>query len=277
MNARAALLLTVVGLFALQSVALAGRHTAQVQLIGGLPVVRIPAGVIQPLYPPAPGVTDVSVSAFMLMTRPVTNADFLTFVQRSSSYRRDRIARVFAEPRYLAHWAGPNELGAARPEQPVTNVSWFAARAFCSAAGMRLPMAAEWELAARASRTAADGSKDAAQRAAILEWYGKPRQDLPDVPHGPANFFGIHDLHGVVWEWVEDFNDAVIATDTREQGESSRDRFCGAGAAIARGDAADYATFMRVAMRSSLEAYYTGAALGFRCAADPDAASRSKP
>jgi len=34
--------------------------------------------------------------------------------------------------------------------------------------------------------------------------------------------------------------------------------------------------FMRVAMRSSLEAHYTGALLGFRCAADLPATSRSK-
>ncbi|HMI92328.1 MAG TPA: formylglycine-generating enzyme family protein, partial [Polyangiales bacterium] len=181
--------------------------------MSGLPVVRIPAGVVTPLYPPAPGVTEVPVSAFLLMTRPATNADFLDFVQRSPSYRRDRIARVFAEPRYLAHWAGPLELGtAARPAQPVTNVSWFAARAFCRAAGMRLPRAAEWELAARASHTQRDGSKDPRHRQAILEWYGKPRETLPDVPQGHANFFGVHDLHGVVWEWIEDYNDAVITS-----------------------------------------------------------------
>jgi sulfatase modifying factor 1 len=212
------------------------------------------------------------------MTRPVTNGDFLDFVRRSPGHGRDRIARVFAEPRYLSHWAGSLELGAgARDMQPVVNVSWFAARAFCRAAGMRLPLAAEWELAAAASRTRRDGSKEAAHRQAILDWYGKPRETLPDVPHGPANLYGVHDLHGVVWEWVEDFNEAVSTADTREQGESARDRFCGAGAAIARGDASDYAAFMRVAMRSSLQAHYTGAVLGFRCAADPQSTARSKP
>jgi formylglycine-generating enzyme required for sulfatase activity len=258
--------------------AAAGGNAVRAHTIAGLPVVRIPAGKVTPLYPPAPGVTEVQVAAFVLMTRPVTNGDFLDFVKRSPGHRRDRIARVFAEPRYLAHWAEPVVLGRdARPAQPVANVSWFAARAFCRAAGLRLPLAVEWELAAAASRTRRDGSKEAAHRQAILAWYGKPREALPDVPHGPANLYGVHDLHGVVWEWIEDFNEAVIASDTREQGESARDRFCGAGAAMARGDATDYAAFMRVAMRSSLEAHYTGAMLGFRCAADPPATARSKP
>lgn len=258
--------------------AAASRSPLRTRSMAGLPVALVPAGTVTPLYPPAPGVGKVRVSAFLLMTRPVTNGDFLDFVRRSPDHRRDRIARVFAEPRYLSHWAAPLELGAdARSTQPVVNVSWFAARAFCRAAGMRLPLAAEWELAAAASRTRRDGSKEAAHRRAILDWYGRPRETLPDVPHGPANLYGVHDLHGVVWEWVEDFNEAVVTSDTREQGEGARDRFCGAGAAIARGDATDYAAFMRVAMRSSLQAHYTGASLGFRCAADPPTTARSKP
>lgn len=249
--------------------AAAGARPAVSKSIAGLPVVRIPAGRIAPLYPPAPGVTKIAVGAFLLMARPVTNADFLGFVQRTPSYRRDRIARVLAEPQYLSHWAGPLELGPnARPAQPVAYVSWFAARAFCREAGMRLPREAEWELAAAASETRRDASKDPAHREAILRWYGEPRGTLPDVPHGPANVYGVHDLHGVIWEWVEDFNSAMVAADTREQGESQRERFCGAGAALASGDGEDYAAFMRAAQRSSLEAHYTGALLGFRCAAD---------
>lgn len=244
-----------------------GRARAAEQ-IEGLPVVRIPAGDYTPLYRPAPDVTVQRVRAFRLMTRPVTNAEFLAFVARTPELRRDRIARLFADERYLAHWREPLELGAAaRPSQPITNVSWFAARAFCEAHGMRLPMEAEWERVAAASRTSRDGSKDAAQRAAIMAWYGQPRGTLPDVPFGPANFFGVHDLHGVAWEWVEDFNDTVIVADSRERGESDRDRFCGAAALVAQ-DTTDYAAFMRAAMRSSLEANYTGPLLGFRCAAD---------
>lgn len=131
-------------------------------------------------------------------------------------------------------------------------------------------------LAAAASEKRRDGSKDPAQRAAIMAWYGKPRDVLPDVPAGPANYFGVHDLHGVAWEWVEDFNNAVVVSDSREQGESDRDRFCGAAALVAQ-DATDYAAFMRAAMRSSLEASHTGALLSFRCAADMTSKLDPKP
>jgi formylglycine-generating enzyme required for sulfatase activity len=241
------------------------------QQITGLPFVHIPAGKYKPLYRAATDIQPLPVDSYMLMARPVTNEEFLAFVRQAPKYRRDRLPKVFAEPGYLSHWDGPEELGAAaRPSQPVVRVSWFAARAFCAARGLRLPSEAEWERAAGASRTRADGTGDRQQREAIMEWYAKPSRDLPDVPFGPANYFGVHDLHGVAWEWVEDFNAAAVSTDPREQGESSRDRFCGAGALRAE-DATDYAAFMRVAMRSSLQAAYSGAQLTFRCATDIEA------
>jgi formylglycine-generating enzyme required for sulfatase activity len=249
-----------------------------VHMIGGLPTVMIPKGSITPLYPPAAGVTKLDVAAFYLMTRPVTNGEFRAFVERAPNYRRDRIARVFAESRYLAGWAGPLELGGrVRPAQPVTEVSWYAARSFCRALGMRLPLAAEWELAAAASRTGKDASSDPAHQRMILDWYAKPREELPDVPYGEPNIYGVSDLHGVIWEWVEDFNSTTDTADARGESDGTRERFCGAGAALARGDARDYAAFMRVAQRSALQANYTGALLGFRCAADLPLASGAKP
>lgn len=247
-------------------------HAApKVHLIAGLPFVRIPSGRYKPLYKPTRQTTTLTVPSFMLMTRPVTNQDFLDFLSENPSYQRDQVARVFAEAGYLSRWAGPLSLGeTAKPLQPVTHVSWFAARAFCASKGLRLPLEAEWERAALASAARADGSRDALQRQAILTWYATPRSTLPDVPFGPANYFGVHDLHGVAWEWVEDFNSSMVSEDPREQGESAGNRFCG-GSALSAEDVSDYATFMRVGMRSSLQAAYTNANLTFRCAADLEA------
>jgi sulfatase modifying factor 1 len=250
---------------------------ATAQATHTLPLVLVPAGRYEPLYPPAPGVRTLKVAAFWLMTRPVTNHEFLAFTMTHPQYRPDRIARVFADSGYLSHWAGPSELGAqVRPSQPVTRVSWFAAKAFCEANDLRLPTEAEWELAAAASATRKDARSDAKQRAALLDWYANPNPELPDVPHGPANLYGIHDLHGVIWEWVLDFNNAISVSDSRDQGDKKNDRFCGGGALLAS-DTTNYPAFMRAAMRSSLEAHYTSHNLGFRCARTADAAQAKHP
>jgi sulfatase modifying factor 1 len=234
-------------------------------------MARVGPGDLHPLYTATAAATTVKVVAFALDRVPVTNAEFLAFVREHARWRRDRVARVLADDGYLAHWAGPEELGPdARPDQPVTRVSWFAARAYCSAQGKRLPTEAEWELAATAGEKSADATAEPGFRQRILAWYAQPAAtDLPAVGQRPPNFWGIHDLHGVVWEWVLDFNSTLVSSDSRTGKSADRLQFCGAGAFVA-GDKQDYASFMRLAFRSSLEARYTARTLGFRCARDAD-------
>lgn len=77
-------------------------------------------------------------------------------------------------------------------------------------------------------------------------------------------------MHGLVWEWTLDFNSALVSGESRADAALERSLYCGAGASGAA-DFADYAAFMRFAHRASLEARYTSAGLGFRCArAVPD-------
>jgi len=226
-------------------------------------------GVYEPLYAASPAERTVSVSAFLLDRKPVTNAEFLGFVRRDPRWRRDQVKRLLADEGYLKHWAAADRLGnGVRAASPVTGVSWFAAKAFCVERGARLPTEREWELAALASETGADGSQDARWLARILSFYSKPASlPLRDVGTARPNFWGIHDMHGLIWEWVYDFGASLIAADSREKGDAEQNRFCGASGADSR-DPGDYAAFMRVAFRSSLQASFTTARLGFRCAAD---------
>jgi formylglycine-generating enzyme required for sulfatase activity len=238
-------------------------------------MARVGPGVLRLVYAPAPGVTTADVGAFALDRRPVTNAEFLVFVAAHPDWRRDRVARVFADDGYLDHWAGPEVLGPdARPDQPVTRVSWFAAKAYCSAQGKRLPTEIEWEFAAAAGEAGADGAAEPGFRERILRWYARPATAaLARAGSGPPNFWGVRDLHGLVWEWVFDYNSTLVSGDSRSGKSADRVPFCGTGAFTA-GDNEDYASFMRLAFRSSLEARYTTHALGFRCAGDAEVASR---
>ena len=231
--------------------------------------VTLPAAEFASTLPQGEGRTSVELARFALDRQPVTNAEFLEFVRAHPQWRRDRIARLFADQQYLAHWQGPEELGAAaRPRQPVTRVSWFAAKAYCEARGERLPTWYEWEYAAAASETARDARGDAAWRQRILDWYALPStQALADVGKSPANFYGVSDLHGLVWEWVLDYNALLVSNDSREQGGADRMRFCGEGA-LSAADRDNYAILMRIAFLSSLEARFTTGNLGFRCASD---------
>jgi formylglycine-generating enzyme required for sulfatase activity len=127
---------------------------------------------------------------------------------------------------------------------------------------------AEWEYAANASATRADGENDAEFKRQILQWYSTPSPaKLPEVGLGRANLWGVHDLHGLIWEWVWDFNTTMVTGDARNDAGLDRDRFCGAGAVGAK-DVGNFPAFMRYGFRSSLRAYYSVHNLGFRCAKD---------
>lgn len=205
----------------------------------------------------------VWVPAFSMRETPVTRGEFSAFVSLHPEWRADRAPASLAGEGYLRGASGQMNLGD-QAGTPVTQVSWFAAQAFCEAEGGRLPTWNEWELVAAADATHADARKNAAWRAKILGWYARPAGGpLPEVG-GEPNYYGVRDLHGLIWEWVDDFNALLISPDSRAQDDPDKLKFCGAGA-ISLQDRENYAVLMRIALLSSLQASDSTSSLGFRC------------
>lgn len=252
---------------------------ALVALLIALPLAGLAAGAVSGRYAGVPGgmfksalryedaKAGVRIKTFALMRKPVTNAEFQAFLKRHPEWRRDRVSSVFAEPRYLQHWASADTLGpAALPDRPVVWVSWFAADAYCRSLDARLPTWSEWEYAAAADETRRDARQDPAWRERILSWYARSSKDaLPRVGMQAPNVYGVQDLHGLVWEWTDDASSLMVAADNRNQGDPDKGKFCGAGA-LSMDDRENYAVLMRVAMLSSLEGRDATANMGFRCA-----------
>ena len=224
--------------------------------------VRVEGGVVEPFLAVA-GETATVVGPFAIDTVPVTNADFLAFVREDPGYRRDRIPSLFADPGYLRHWAGPDDLGTADPQAPVVHVSWYAASAYCEARGGRLPTEAEWELLARASETERDARDDPAFVARALALTTAHGPLAPVGRHAP-NAYGVHDVHRL-FEWVEDAHASLAALDGRNDDDDRLAAVCG-GAAEGAADRRDYAAFLRVTLRTAIDAAGHAGHLGFRCA-----------
>jgi sulfatase modifying factor 1 len=229
--------------------------------------VRIPGGEFRSVIPEGEGDNLVAVAEFLIQEAPVTNAEFLRFVLHNPEWQRGRAVSLFVDDQYLSTWAGPISLGpASNLQQPVTQVTWFAANAFCEWQNARLPSWYEWEYIAAANDSMSDARALPAWRQEILSWYSQAGGDqIGDVRSGPANYYHVFDIHGLVWEWVDDFNAFMVAGDNREQGGADQLQFCGAGA-ISMEEKENYAVLMRVALLSALEARYTTRNLGFRCA-----------
>ena len=133
---------------------------------------------------------------------------------------------VLTDSHYLEDWASDLDAGTHVPaDAPVTRVSWFAASAYCQWKGKELPTVDQWE------RAAAGGGKDAAAtREKILSWYSRPgTEPLRPVGREAPNAYGLHDLHGLIWEWTLDFNSSLVSTENRDSGSKDDPLFCGAG------------------------------------------------
>ncbi|MEO8772772.1 MAG: SUMF1/EgtB/PvdO family nonheme iron enzyme, partial [Gelidibacter sp.] len=101
----------------------------------------------------------------------------------------------------------------------------------------------------------------------ILSWYEAPRSNENEIGQHPKNFWGVYDLHGLVWEWTSDFNSVMLSGESRKDSDGDNNLFCGS-ASLGATDLMNYAAFMRYAFRGSIKANYAIKNLGFRCAKD---------
>jgi formylglycine-generating enzyme required for sulfatase activity len=96
-----------------------------------------------------------------------------------------------------------------RGRQPVINVSWDDAQAYIAWLShetgrvYRLPSEAEWEYACRAGTMSRYSFGDAISPMDANYRDSRLRR-TSEVGAYPANPWGLHDMHGNVWEWVED-------------------------------------------------------------------------
>jgi len=158
-----------------------------------------------------------------------------------------------------------------KPDHPAP-VSWNDAQAFIRRLNereghnrYRLPTEAEWEYAARAGTTTAYSFGDDPRQLGRYAWYGEDFATGGTHPVGQKepNPWGFYDIHGNVWEWVQDWYEerppAAEAIDP--VGPTT-----GTARVVKGGSWHQTATSWRSAFRKPYEPDYRGISIGFRLA-----------
>ena len=165
----------------------------------------------------------------------------------------------------------PDDRGWGRGNRPVMDVSWDNAQSYVrwlsnkTRASYRLLSEAEWEYAARAGKvTAYRWGNEIGRNRANCDGCGSRWVWWAEVGSFPANEWGVHDMHGNVWEWVQDcWNDSYRGAPSDgsawERGDCSK-------RVIRGGSWFDDPPYLRAANRERINADSKDIYYGFRVA-----------
>ena len=144
----------------------------------------------------------VDLSSFSIDMREVTKVQYDSCVAAgvcTPAHDNDGKCVAWNDGKFVPVYASRHEHD---EESPVICITWYQARDYCTYKGKRLPSEAQWEYAALAggSTVYAWGNQqpDAARCTQASE--GKPKK----AGSFPPNPWGLFDMTGNVWEWVND-------------------------------------------------------------------------
>ena len=191
-----------------------------------LTMLRIPAGSFEIGAPETEAESSdrerpmhrVTLGEFLLGQTPVTQAQWRTVSQwQRLEHEDEKVWPKSLDPDPVANLEEPVRFQG--EQRPVVYVKWNDVMAFCQRLRLRtgknytLPSEAQWEYACRAGTTTPFhwGATISTELANYNDGTvygdgekGRYRQQTVDVASFPANPWGLHDMHGNVWEWCAD-------------------------------------------------------------------------
>ncbi len=184
---------------------------------------------------------------------PVTNRGYDRFLNENPDAPRPNYQ---ADPRFN------------QPEQPVVGVGWDDAKRYADWAGLRLPTEAQWEYACRAGTDTRYYAGDLEEDLDRTGWHeGNAEGRLHAVGEKEPNAFGLHDMHGNIFEFVADDWHRNYEGAPND-GSAWIDDPVGVHMVLRGGGWSFSSKFHRSAMRARYSLGFTFMTLGFRLARD---------
>ncbi len=207
---------------------------------------------------------DVFVDTFAIDKFEVTNGRYLEFVKSTGH-------RVPQNPRNPTRnlWQG-DSITESLAERPVINVDWFDAEAYCRWAGKRLPTEAEWEKAAKGTSDRRFPWGNVEPTAKHLNynqrWIGEKTLMPVGSYEAGKSPYGVYDMAGNVWEWVNDWYDAYYYEKSPNKNPKGPDT--GTKKVIRGAGWQNETPTVRIFTRVESDPTVRNESTGFRCASD---------
>ncbi len=155
-----------------------------------------------------------------------------------------------------------------RNNEPVVNINWEQAHAFCDKVGGDLPTEAQWEYAARGGSRAPWSFGEDENQLGRYDWFDwNSNSEIHRVRQKRPNPLGLYDMHGNAWEWVLDWYgdyQAGLFVDPAEPTRSKSDQ-----RVVRGGSFFDPPRRLRSACRVFVVPEDRASFLGFRCVRVP--------
>jgi formylglycine-generating enzyme required for sulfatase activity len=255
---------------------IATAHPARIRATDGKEMVLISSGDFQMGsergYSEERPIHTAHVNSFYMDTRLVTNREYKAYCDATRTAYPPN-PRWKESPHYFLDY----------PDYPVVNVSWRQAMDYAEWAGKRLPSEEEWEYAACGGQVQPlypwgdvqpDGQRaNFADRNTEFPWRDFHVSDgyryASPVGAFPPNAYGLFDMAGNVFQWVEDW--FFDYSDTLHDTEKFKDGW--GGSKVCRGGCYHSSAFdLRVARRRQILGGGPNMAVGFRCVKDAEGA-----
>lgn len=214
-------------------------------------------------------VHEVYLDAYYIDKYEVINLQFSEFLNEKGNREEGGVSWLDTsdEDCLIEYRNGKYQPKSGYENHPVIEVSWYGARAYAEWAGKRLPTEAEWEKAARGGLVAKKypwGDSIDSSKANYGENVGQTTTD----GRYPPNNYGLYDMGGNVWEWVNDWYDEDYYSSSDSYRNPQGPNY-GSERVIRGAGWSDDASYLRSASRSYVNPDSTSNHLGFRCAKSP--------